>query len=160
MEEIQFIPQASLVFAHPLLKNVTLFNLPNELDENYEEKKESEVDIPEANGADFLDPLGVSHSVIKLELDMTKIQNIPRPVKDVGESRLDNTLAEKPEDFIPDLDPRLPGFRPWSEFREIILENFKTSDLLTLESSFLESFNKNQRWVYKILVISSAHSKS
>uniref|UniRef100_A0A914CHZ5 Uncharacterized protein n=1 Tax=Acrobeloides nanus TaxID=290746 RepID=A0A914CHZ5_9BILA len=145
-DESQFIPQVSLVFAHPLLKNASI-NLSKALDipptDDGEDKKEHEMGTSEVeNSVEFLDPLGVSSSQLKSEVDMTKLDlKSSLPTKEDSEARLDNTLAEKKEDLIPKLDPVLAGFRPWSEIRIIILEHFKTTESLTLETSFLEPVN-------------------
>lgn len=38
---------------------------------------------------------------------------------------------------MPDLDPKLIGFRPWTELKSTVLVEFTTNDKLSLETSFL-----------------------
>lgn len=146
MDELQYIPPTSLVFAHPLLKNATLFKVEDEDIENETEKKENDAEPAEEDSPEFFDPLGVSHSRTNAEIDMTKIETPSVVVKETAETRLDNTLAEKQEEFTPRLDPTLAGFRPWSEIREKILEIFKPSEKLSLSSTVLEAFMRHQRY--------------
>lgn len=88
-----FIPIVTHVFAHPLLKNATIKT--NSLDtDNVDSTDDVEnIKVP-ANEIDFLDPLGVASSGIKLDIDMTKVEIKSNKVtKEDSENRLDNTLA-------------------------------------------------------------------
>ena len=93
---------------------------------------------------DFADPLGVTEVLSSTDLDVTKLKISSKDSKkaentglELGTGKLDNTLIQKDDDVIPDLDPVLNDFTPWKEMRNRILKEFTATDQLSLESSFL-----------------------
>lgn len=140
--DLEYVSPVTAVFAHPLLKNIK--NDSKILTENDNLKQSLDINPIENFKQDFLDPL--TSSIVSISLNsapMHKENSLTSSTSIIDELTgkiLSNTLEAEADDQLLDLDPDLVGFRPWREFRNNILESFKTKDRLSLESSFLEHY--------------------
>ncbi|CAD5217378.1 unnamed protein product [Bursaphelenchus xylophilus] len=110
------------------------------------------IEEADENGvSEFSDPLGVQETNEIVEnLATTALHDKRDQFINNGnilftDGPLLNTLAEKEEDVIPDLDPVFVGLRPWGEFKDIIHETYKSENTFSLESSFLKPTEEKGR---------------
>lgn len=151
--DLDYIPSAVAVFAHPLLKNiknVDKYSLENENVELF--SNQSEISKPE-----FLDPLTASIAQVSsnsLQIcNETHLKPSTSVIEELAGKILNNSLVDKVAEENLELDPELVGFRHWREYKAMILKGFKTDDRLSLESSFLERrgslYMDKKRYIFK-----------
>jgi hypothetical protein len=150
VSDTQFIPAATSVFSHPLVPSQRKYSTaaakkPKEYAETTENAEENGTEQSD----EFLDPLSAllqNGTSAKHNGTASRSTEGATSFADplLAGSRLGNTLKEDDRnDDVPSLDPEFVGFRPWSELRRIMLQEFTTNDRFSMESSFLPTeFNR------------------
>ncbi|CAD5213001.1 unnamed protein product [Bursaphelenchus okinawaensis] len=135
---LNYISNAVSVLNHPLL--------PDSHRKSKKAEVKQEVEDEEPNkSAEFFDPLGVQgvDEVVE-KFSTAALHQKNGKVEDEGkielfvDGPLSNTLEEKEEDAVPELDLKFVDFKPWREYKKKILDKFYSENVFTLESSFLK----------------------
>lgn len=139
LADILILNQPLRVAKHPLIESIQENPIPEDVsfDDPLQASVATESDV------DFVDPLGVydlpaviDQNVTNLKLSKKEIvKEEPKLSFDTG--NLVNTLEQKDEQVVPDLDPSINDFTPWSEMKKRVLIEFTATDQLSLESKFL-----------------------
>ena len=157
LTDIEFAAQSTPVNAHPLFfstKTAETKSAPEGDGPSVGEDPLSGVEVGN-RGDEFVDPLGAFQTSNESDIDVTNL-NLPLPKKqierkveapkiEVVTSRLLNTLQQEQENVIPNLDPVINGFAPWTSMKERILKEFTATDQLSLETSYLNREAEKQR---------------
>jgi hypothetical protein len=153
LSNIQFAAQSTAVHIHPLSHPTQIDNNPLPILAAEQQHTLNPLDLPTKEN-DFDDPL-TSFGIEASQPDDIDVININLPTNhgkekyvdmiDVMTGKLLNTLQQEKEDIVPDLDPIINGFEPWTKMKQRILKEFTSTEQLSLETTFLNREAVKQR---------------